>query len=328
MKIKHFLPLVIIAAITITISAFSVSAYDKESENIFTSDILKDFILSGAEKNNVQPVEKLTPVLSGKISFSEPFKIPFYSIDNNKAMATSNVWSSAVFCNDKITALAMFSYTESQTVLNSILYLPDDFCADIKSRKKYSVFLIEANSHNGWDNGNLLYAINEDGENTFLMRDDYTDMTSINPYDVKTDKDDYKRIVKYNLISNDIVKAVTVDYNGKQKLTDEKVISLKNLSGKSLKYKGTSRFIVREYGTDDNGEIIYTLSPYNDPKSRIKISDSTKLYIQCTIGGSEPTYKICSFDNKNKVIATDNQGNAKIQKWYKGNNQQWIIYLK
>lgn len=328
MKIKQILSSIIAAAVTFTMCAFSVSADNKESENVFTSDILKEFILSGAVHNDIQPVETLTPDLSGKISFSEPFKLPFYSIDKNKAMTVPNLWSSVVFCNKKTIALATFSYTNNQVVLGGLLYLPYDFSVKIENGEKYTLFLIDTDSINGEDNGSLCYAINSSGENIFLMHDSYTNMKNINPYDLKTDKTDYTNLAEYNSISNNMAKSVTVKYKDKDGLSDGSVITFNNVSGGNWIYNGTSRFIIHECGIDSSGEMTYSLSPENKPKSRIKIAGSTKLYIQCAEGGEEPTYKICSAQNPNKVIFIADNGKTKIKNWSNDDNQQWIIYLK
>lgn len=328
MKIRQILSSIIAAAIAFTVCVFPVSAANNKNENILTSEILKNFILSGAKHNNVQHIETLTPNLSGKISFSEPFKIPFYSIENNKAMTFSNLWSSVVFCNKKITALATFSYTNNQLVLANLLYLPYDFSVKIESGEKYTLFFIDADSTNGEENGSLYYAINSNGENIFLMHDSYTNMKNINPYDLKTDEIDYTNLSKYNTISNNMSKSVTVKYKGKDGLLDGSIVAFDCISGGSFTYNGTSQFIIHECGVDGNGEMTYSLSPKNKPKNRIKIAGSTKLYVRCAEGGEMPTYEICSAQNPNKVIFMTDKGKPQTKTRSNDENEQWLINIK
>lgn len=328
MKTNVILSFIIATAVIITVSAISVSAKNTENEEILTSDILKEFILSGANKRDIQAVETLSPSMSGEITFSEPFKLPFYNIETNKSITIPNLWCSAIFVNEKIIAIATFSYSAKQVVWGAILYLPYDFCTQINNGSEYSMFLIDTGGINGEDNGSLQYAINSDGKNIFLMHDTYTNMKSINPYDLKTDKTDYCNLSAYNSISNNMAKAVTVEYKDKDGLSDGSVVTFINVSGGNFTYNGTSRFIIHECGIDNNGEMTYSLHPENKPKSRIKISGSTKLYIRCAEGGEKPTYKICSAQNPNKVIFIADNGKTKIQNWSNNDNQQWIIYLK
>jgi len=317
MKFKKIFSAVIAAAVSL--AALSVTA---GAEGRFTSETLKEFVLSGSGHVNVAAGDILTPDITGKVTFTEPFKLPNFNIKTKKATVLSGAYSSAVFCDGELTAMAMFSYSNDQTILHSLIYLPDDFCEKVDGGSEYTMFYTEAPSPGIEDNGSLYYAVDSEGDCVYLARDSYAVMADGDPSALKTDKGDYKRLAKYNIISKDMEKAVTTERKSESKLADGTVITLKNRDGQSLKFKGTKQFMVKSSGDG------YTLSPVTQPKTRIKIGDSSKLYLRCEVGGDEPEYVVCSAKDEDKVIGTDGEGKAKVQTRDGSGGQLWIVTVK
>lgn len=192
-----------IGCYTLTIDADGVEdiAVDElKNSDDFSSEKLKEFIKSGAKPNNsgikIEELEEMT--------FSEPFVIPFYNAEENSFSFVPYVWSSAVFQDDKLTALAMFSYQSGQTVLNSLISLPSEFSDNISSGDKYSIFLVNADSTNGADNGELMYAVNLDGKSILLMDERYSKTSEL-----KEEYPDFSVASEYNCIFCSMKKAVT-----------------------------------------------------------------------------------------------------------------------
>ena len=326
MKIKFFMSFIIAATFIFNTSIFAETINATKINDKFTSEVLKEFIVSGAEPNNIKQVTSLVPNLIGEISFSDPFIIPYYDVQTKKISTAPNIWSSVVYSNGNVVAMAMFSYQNKQTVLNSIIYMPQEFTNAVNN-ENYAVFFKPIENTDGYDNGNLMYAINSNGDNIFLMHDSYTDMRGINPYNLQTNESDYINIATHNVISKDMKKAVTTNSTSTENLSSGDIISFKNVSGDYWVYRNSSLFIVRVIGADENGEKIYSLAPLNKSNARITISKSSKLYIRCIVGGIVPNYQVCSADNPQRVL-TMNDSTVKVKNWNGQENQNWIIYKK
>lgn len=192
-----------ISTCTLTIDADGMEAVtvdDFNNSDDFSSGKIKEFIQSGAKPNNSGfEIEELR-----EVTFSEPFVIPFYNAAENSFSVVPYVWSSAVFQNDKLTALAMFSYQSGRTVLNSLISLPSEFSDNISSGDKYSIFLVNADSTNGADNGDLMYAVNSEGKSILLIDERYSKTS-----ERKEEYPDFSAASEYNCIFGSMKKAVT-----------------------------------------------------------------------------------------------------------------------
>lgn len=326
MNLKNLLS--IFTAIALTLSVVSVAVLAAENNDILTTEILKEAILSETIKVDVSNNDLLKPQISGEITFSNPFQIPYYSIKSGKTTPSHGIWGSAVYSYDELQAIAMLSFYNNQVVLGSILYMPDDFKAGIANDKIFSLFLVDADDKNksGEDVGTLMYSIDENGHSKLLLHEIYGYFDIQNTLTLQTDKRDYSSISKYNSISRNMCKAVTTKYIQKEQLSNNSVIKLENVLNGNWTYKGSAKFIVKKCGVDKDGEMMYSLSPQSTPNKYIKFAGSKKIYIRCVFGGTKPIYKICSTVNSDKVIALSDK-NARVQNWSESENQQWYVHL-
>ncbi|MGN0603490.1 MAG: M56 family metallopeptidase [Oscillospiraceae bacterium] len=173
-----------------------------ENDDTFTSEKMKEFFNSGVNPTSVG----LSINNSEGLNFSEPFVIPFYNTAENSFSVVPYVWSSAVFQDDKLTALAMFSYQSGQATLKNIISLPSEFSDNISSGEKYSIFLVNAASNNGWDNGELMYAVNSNG-NIILLKDERYDETG----ELNEAYPNFNAVCEYNCVSAKMEEAVTLE---------------------------------------------------------------------------------------------------------------------
>lgn len=173
-----------------------------DNDDTFTSEKLKEFFSLGVNPNSIG----LSIKNSEGLTFSEPFVIPFYNTAENSFSVVPYVWSSAVFQDDKLTALAMFSYQSGQTTLKYLISLPSEFSDNISSGEKYSIFLVNADSTNGWDNGELMYAVNSNGNSILLKDERYDERSELNEA-----YPDFNAVCEYNCVSANMEEAVTVE---------------------------------------------------------------------------------------------------------------------
>lgn len=307
-------------------------------EKVFTSKQLKEFIRSGHVYSNVHEKELLHPLLSGDITFSEPFRIPDYSIEKETAEAHYGFWATALFADNKTYAVALLSFFGDQIGIECIYYLSYDMTKQVKNCKEISLFLVQAEleNENGEDPGNLLFGIYADGRSNLLSKEISPGDKIINKLKLNTNKNDYAAISKFNKVSKGMKKAVTIDNAAFTKMVykkssvneikDKSVITLKSKTDAVYNYKGTEKFVVHERGEDTNGEMMYSLSPENDPNKTLIFAGSKRVYLRCAYGGTEPIYKICPVKNPKKVLTLSN-GKGTIKKWTGADNQQWYIII-
>ncbi len=327
-----------IIVVLLMLSFTCFTSYAADNKGAFTSEQLKEYIRSGHVYSNVYEKDLLHPLLSGDITFSEPFKIPFYSIEKETAEAYDRFWATALFADNGTCAVALLSYFGDQIGIEGIYYLSYDMAEQVKKGKDLSLFFVEAELENetNEDPGNLLFGIYASGRSNLLSKEVSPDDRIINKLKLKTNKNDYAIISEYNNISKGMKKAVTVDnaaFNKTvykksyvNKIEDKSVITLKNRTDITYNYKGSEKFIIHEQGEDANGEMMYSLSPENNPNKSLIFAGSKKVYLRCAYGGTKPIYKICPVTNPKKALTLSN-GKGTIKKWTGAENQQWYIMI-
>ena len=327
MKNKYLIFLIV--TVMTVIAALSMNVQAAKKDNIFTSQALKEFIISGAEHNNSTRNETLTPSLSGNISFSAPFTVPFYDNDKNKIFLASNdAWGSAVLCDGQVKAVAMFTYRNSQTILQCILYLPYDMTNDINSGENFSLFCVDFGGTESNDNGGGYFAVDTENNIIPVCIDSYSEITMKEAYNYIDNDIDHEKFFVYNKINNKMNKAVTVNYKDDCRIENGDIVKFKNASGEYLEFADSIRFIVRNVNEDENGRITFSISPENKPKSYIKASESNVFYLDCTCGGITPEYSIFPVNAPEKAITLSENGKAVVKKWTNDENQQWLVFVE
>ncbi|MGN0696153.1 MAG: hypothetical protein ACI4J5_05225 [Oscillospiraceae bacterium] len=319
------------AAIFIVCPIGAEAAENKQLTSAMVSDHFKsDKHISELEEilgRNVSVINSESP---REITVYAPFQIPFYSSSRETALVhNENTWYCPAAVDGKITALLVFS-CGNELFISTVIYLPTDLTEKLSAGEAYSLFNVEAaaeNSSSYEDNGALTYAVDSLGDSIFIGRELFTCLDGIDVYGYKTDGSVYERVGSYDILSYDMEVAAKINVSmSSAGLSDGTVVTFTSVSDEKsmLCFNGSDEFIIREVGKDENGEVIYSLSPENKPGSRIKISGSTKLYIRCEVGGTVPIYSIRSAADTFKALAYTPDG-AKVQKWKDSEDQQWII---
>ncbi len=331
--LKKFMSIILVPLI-LNFTVFTSFAVEK----VFTPKQLKEFIRTGHVYSNVHEKDLLHPLLSGDITFSEPFRIPFYSIEKETAEVYDRFWATALFADNGTCAVALLSYFSDQIGIEGIYCLSYDMTEKVKKGKELSLFFVQAEleSENGEDPGNLLFGIYADGSSNLISEEISPGDKIINKLKLNTNKNDYAAISKFNKVSKGMKKAVTIDNaeftkmvyknSSVNEVKDKSVITLKSKTDAAYNYKGTEKFVVHERGEDTNGEMMYSLSPENDPNKTLIFAGSKKVYLRCAYGGTKPIYKICPVTNPEKALTLSN-GKGKIRKWTGEENQQWYILI-
>ena len=328
MKIKCLLFLTVAVIAAIMALPFSMNAQATKKDNTFTSQTLKEFVLAGAEHNNTTHNDTLTPSLTGEISFSKPFTIPFYDNEKNKVYLTSNdVWGSVVLCDNQVKAVAMFTYRNGNTILQSILYLPYDLSSKVTNGESFSLFYVDFGGTESTDNGGGYFAVNSDGNVIPVHIDSYSGVSLKEAYNYIDNDINYEKISTYNKINNKMNKAVTINYKDDRSIKNGDIIKFQNVNGEYWKFADSTRFIVRNVSEDESGRITFSISPANKPKSYIRTSGSNEFYFDCTCGGITPAYSIFPVNATDKAITLSENGKAVVKKWTYADNQQWLVYV-
>lgn len=320
-----------VAAILVVCPVNSEASQNKRITSAMVSDYFKsDKHISELEKLFDKNVSTVNSGTERTLTIYEPFQIPFYSASKKSVLVyNENAWYCPAAVDGKIMVLLVFS-GGNELFLSAVIYLPADLIIKLSLGDAFSLFFVEATAKNSseyGDNGALTYAVNSSGDNFFIGRELYTNLDCIDVYGYETDTSVYKKVSRYNLISNKMKTAAKVRISMKSTgLSDGTVISFTSISDEKSKlcFNGTDEFIIRTVGKDENDQIIYSLSPKNKPKSKMKIAGSTKLYIRCEVGGTVPIYSIRSAEKTSKVLAYSPDG-SKLQKWNGSDKQEWII---
>ncbi len=333
--LKKFISIILVPLI-LNFNVFT--SFAAENKEVFTSEQMKEFIRTNHVYSNIHEKDLLHPLLSGDITFSEPFQIPFYSIETETAEAQYRFWATALFADNENYAVALLSYFGDQIGIECIYYLSYDMTKQLKNGKEISLFFVQAEleNENGEDSGNLLFGIYADGRSNLLSKEISPGDRIINKLKLKTNKNDYAAISKFNKVSKEMKKAINIDNAAFTKMVyknssvneikDKSVITLKSKTDTAYNYKGTEEFVVHERGKDTNGEMMYSLSPENDPNKTLIFAGSKKVYLRCAYGGTKPIYKICTVTNPKKALTLSN-GKGTIKKWTGTDNQQWYIII-
>lgn len=333
--LKKFISIILVSLI-LNLTVFT--SFAAENKKVFTSEQLKEFIRTNHVYSNVYEKDLLHPLLSGDITFSKPFKIPFYSVETETAEVYQRFWATALFADNGTCAVALLSYFGDEIGIDELYYLSYDMTEQLKNGKELSLFFVEAelDYETNEDAGNLLFGIYADGRSNLLSEEVSPGDKITNKLKLNTDKNDYAVISEYNKISKGMKKAVTVDNaafnktvykkSSVNKIKDKSIITMKNRTDIMYNYKGSEKFVVHEQGEDANGEMMYSLSPENDPKKQLVFAGSKKVYLRCAYGGTRPIYKICPVTNPKKALTLSN-GKGKIRKWTGAENQQWYIII-
>ena len=115
--LKKFISIILVPLI-LNFTVFTVFA--AENKEVFTSEQLNEFIRTNHVYSNVYEKDLLHPILSGDITFSEPFRIPFYSIEAETAEAYHRFWATALFADNETYAVALLSRFSNQIGIECI----------------------------------------------------------------------------------------------------------------------------------------------------------------------------------------------------------------
>ena len=324
MKTKYLIFLIVTMAVTIVnlCSILNVNAtMPAEFKKNFTAEDLSNIKHINATVN-----ESITPIHSGKISFSHSFIIPQYKYDSDKP--ESHILASAVFCDDGLVGIANFTYYKT-LILDKFIYFNEEITERIKNGDKFALVWIDEsenfNYHCDW--GGCFYLVDDDNDMILVDYSDFMPESYIFPHDLTNYNVDYKSASKYNILSSKMDIEKTFDYNGKKELSKGDIISIKSISGDYWKCAGSTKFIVRELIEDGNGKTIISVSPKNKSSNYITSNGSNEFYLECVTGRTTPAYGIFPVNAPEKAVTLSENGKAVVKKWTYDENQQWLVYV-
>ena len=187
-------------------SSIPADALDKidvvDSDDTFTSEKLKEFFSSGVNPNSVG----LSINNSEGVTFSEPFIIPIYNADNNSLSNAQNIWGSALFHDSKLIDIKKFTYKDGQAAYDGDISIPTKLCDSIDKGDSFSIFLVETKRVSGYNNAEVIYAVDSNGE-CILIRDDRIEKSEEH-FDGYPD---FNAVCEYNCVSTKMEEAVTLE---------------------------------------------------------------------------------------------------------------------
>lgn len=173
-----------------------------DSNDTFTSEKMKEFFNSGVNPNSVG----LSINNSEGVTFSEPFIIPIYNAENKSLSNAQNIWGSALFYDSKLIDIKKFTYKDGQAAYDGDITIPTELCNSIDKGDSFSIFLIETKRVSGYNNAEVVYAVDSNGD-CILIRDDRIDKSEEH-FDGYPD---FNAVCEYNCVSANMEEAVTVE---------------------------------------------------------------------------------------------------------------------
>ena len=187
-------------------SSIPADALDKidvvDSDDTFTSEKLKEFFSLGVNPNSVG----LSINNSEGVTFSEPFIIPIYNTVNKSLSNAKNIWGSALFHDSKLIDIKKFTYKDGQAAYDGDISIPTELCDSIDKGDSFSIFLVETKRVSGYNNAEVIYAVDSNGE-CILIRDDRIEKSEEH-FDGYPD---FNSVCEYNCVSSKMEEAVTLE---------------------------------------------------------------------------------------------------------------------
>ena len=173
-----------------------------DNDDTFTSEKLKEFFSLGVNPNNIG----LSINNSEGVTFSKPFIIPIYNAENKSLSNAQNIWGSALFYDSKLIDIKKFTYKDGQAAYDGDITIPTELCNSIDKGDSFSIFLVQTERENGYNNAEVIYAVDSNGE-CILIRDDRTNKSG----ELFEEYPDFNAVCEYNCVSAKMEEAVTLE---------------------------------------------------------------------------------------------------------------------